>query len=107
MISILETVFDLLFNALLQIGFLAIIAAVFSHLVAKAKAKHQHLFYLAVLLLCVALPVINTFWRFPWPVVGEKSEEPVLSDARGLNQGSWIRQGHSTLHRPFIISPGL
>ena len=107
MISVPETISDLLLNALLQIGVFAIVAAVFSRVVAKAKAKHQHLFYLAVLVLCVAVPVINTLLRFPSPIVAEKSEEPVLSHARALKQRSWIWQEHSTQHGQFIISPGL
>ncbi len=58
-----ETLFDLLLNALLQIGFFAIVAAVFSRLVARTRAKHQHTFYFAVLLFSVAAPAINTLWQ--------------------------------------------
>lgn len=56
MSSIQETLFDLLLNSLLQIGFFAIVAAVFSRLVAKARARHQYFFYLAVLLFSVRGP---------------------------------------------------
>ena len=37
-----DTVFDLVLNAFLQIGLFAIVAAVFSRLVAKARATHQY-----------------------------------------------------------------
>jgi beta-lactamase regulating signal transducer with metallopeptidase domain len=106
MSSVQETLFDLLLNALLQIGFLAIVAAVFSRPVAKARARYQYCFYLAVLLFCLAVPVINTLWHSPLAVVAAKSQEPVLSDAGGVNQPSWIWQGHSRQHRQFIIPPG-
>src|SRR5258707_6327229 len=105
MSPIQETLFDLLLNAILQIGFFAIVVAIFSRLVAKARAKHQYCFYLAVLLFCLAVPVINTFWHFPSTVVAEKSQELVLSDAGGVNQSSWIWQGHSRQHRQFTIPP--
>lgn len=106
MSSIPETVFDLLLNALLQIGFLAILAAIFSRFVAKARASHQFFFYVAVLLFCVAVPVTNTLWHFPSTVIAEKSQGPLLSGSGGVNQPSWIWQGHSAQHRQFIIPPG-
>jgi beta-lactamase regulating signal transducer with metallopeptidase domain len=105
MSSILETLFDLLLNALLQIGFFAILTAVFSRLVGKAEAKHQHFFYLAVLLFCLIVPVANTFWHSPSTVVAEKSQQPVLPDMGGVSQGFWIWQGHSTQHNLSIIPP--
>ena len=74
MSSIQETLFDLLLNALLQIGFFAIVAAAFSRLVDKARAKHQYFFYLTDLLFCLAVPVINTLWHSPSTVVAEKSQ---------------------------------
>jgi beta-lactamase regulating signal transducer with metallopeptidase domain len=106
MSSIQETLFDLLLNAVLQIGFFAIMAAVFARLVAKAKAKHQYSFYLAVLVFCLAVSVINTLWRSPSAVVAEKSQQPVFSNAGGVNERFWIWQGHSRQHEQFIIPPG-
>ena len=50
-----ETVFDLVLNAFVQIGLFAIVTAVFSPLVAKARAKYQYVFYLAVFLFCQRL----------------------------------------------------
>jgi beta-lactamase regulating signal transducer with metallopeptidase domain len=106
MSSIQETLFDLLLNALLQIGFFAIVAAVFSRFVAKARAKHQYSFYLAVLLFCLAVPVVNTFWHSSSTVVAEKSQQAVRSDAGGVNQRFWIRQGYFRQHKQLIIPPG-
>ena len=105
MSSIQETLFDLLLNALLQIGLFAIVAACFSRLVAKARARHQFFFYFAVLLFCVAVPAINTVWHFPSTVVAKESQAPVLSGANGWRQNSWIWQAHSTRHWQFIIAP--
>jgi beta-lactamase regulating signal transducer with metallopeptidase domain len=101
-----ESLFDLLLNALLQIGFLAIVAAVFSRLVAKARAKHQYCFYLAVLLFCLAAPVANTFWHWPSTVVVEKSQQKISSDAAAANRIFWIWQEHTRPHEKFIIPAG-
>ncbi|MGC3971886.1 MAG: M56 family metallopeptidase [Pirellulales bacterium] len=57
--------FDLLLNAILQIAFLAIVAAVFSRPVAKLSARCQYAFYVAILLFCLAVPAVNTIWRSP------------------------------------------
>src|SRR6202049_2395695 len=101
-----ESLFDLLLNALLQIGFFAIVAAVFSRLVAKARATHQYSFYLTVLLFCVAVPVINTFWQTPSTVVAEKSQQQVPSNAGGANQRFWSWDGHSKQPKQLTISTG-
>jgi len=98
-----ETLFDLLLNALLQIGFFAILAAAFSRLVARARAKHQHVFYLAVFLLCVAAPVINTFWQSSSTVAGEKSKQQITSDAGGANHLFWSWDGHSKRQKQLMI----
>jgi hypothetical protein len=45
-----EVLFDLLFNALLQIALFAIVAAAMSRLIAKARAKYQYLFSYCCLL---------------------------------------------------------
>jgi beta-lactamase regulating signal transducer with metallopeptidase domain len=106
MSSIQETLFDLLLNALLQIGFFAIVAAVFSRLVAKARAKHQYSFYLTVLLFCLAAPVINTFWQSPSAVVAEKSQQQVAPNAGGTNYPFWIWRAQFKQHKQFTIAPG-
>jgi beta-lactamase regulating signal transducer with metallopeptidase domain len=102
-----ETLFDLLLNALLQIGFFAIVVAVFSRLVAKARAKHQYFFYLTVLLFCLAAPVTNTLWQSPSTVVAENPQQRVSSAAGGGNHGFWNWQGHSKQHQQFTIAPGV
>ena len=101
-----ENLFDLLLNALLQIGFFAILAAVFSRLVAKARAKHQYCFYLAVLLFCLAAPVANTFWHWPSTVVAEKSQQQTSSDAGAAKRIYSIWQEPTKPHLHFIIPPG-
>jgi beta-lactamase regulating signal transducer with metallopeptidase domain len=98
-----ETLFDLLLNALLQIGFFAILAAVFSRVLAKARPKHQYFFYLSVLLFSVAAPVINTLWQSPSTVFAEKSQLQVPSDAGGANHSFWSWDGHSKQHKQLTI----
>src|SRR5579863_6121237 len=105
MSPIQETLFDLLFNALLQIGFFAIVAAVFSRFVVKARAKHQYSFYLTVLLFSVAVPVINTFWHAPSTVAAEKSQQQVLSNAAGANHRFWSWDGQSKQPKQLTITP--
>jgi beta-lactamase regulating signal transducer with metallopeptidase domain len=100
-----ETLFDLLLNAILQIGFFAVVVAIFSRLVGKTRAKHQYCFYLAALLFCLAVPVINTLWQTPSTVVAEKSQLQIPSEAGAANQLFWIWQGHSKQHRQFRIAP--
>jgi hypothetical protein len=58
-----ETVFDLLLNAILQIGLFAVVAATFSRFVSKAKAKYQYFFYLSIFLFCLAAPIVNMLWQ--------------------------------------------
>src|SRR3984893_3282995 len=106
MTRINETLVDLLLNALLQSGFIAIVAAAFSRLVVKARAKHQYSFYLTVLLFCLAVPVINTFWQSPATVAAEKSQQQVPSDAGGANHRFWSWDGHSRQHKQLTIAPG-
>jgi beta-lactamase regulating signal transducer with metallopeptidase domain len=102
-----ESLFDLLLNALLQIGFFATVAAFFSRLVAKARPKHQYCFYLVVLLFCLAAPVANTFWHWPSTVVAEKSQQQISSGAGVVNRIFWIWQEHTRSHEQRIIPPGV
>src|SRR6266851_7316352 len=98
-----ETVFDLVLNAFVQIGLFAIVTAVFSPLVAKARAKYQHVFYLAVFLFCLAAPVINTIWQ-SHPITGAgKSLQQVLPEAGRPNQHFWGWQGRSDQHEHFTL----
>jgi len=107
MSPIQETLFDLLLNATLQIGCFAVVVAIFSRLVGKTRAKHQYCFYVAALLFCLAVPVINTLWQPPSTTVAEKSQLQVPPEAGAANQLFWIWQGHSEQHRQFTIAPGV
>jgi len=100
-----EILFDLLLNALLQIGFFAVVAASFSRLVAKARAKHQYCFYLGVLLFCLAVPVINTLWHVPPTVVAARSQQQLTSEAGAANHRFWIWQEESSPSQHFVILP--
>ena len=107
MSPIQETLFDLLLNAILQIGFFAVVVAIFSRLVGKTRAKHQYCFYVAALLFCLTVPVINTLWQSPSTVVAEKSQLQVSPEAGAASQLFWNWQGHSKQHRQFTIEPGV
>src|SRR5258708_7863683 len=100
-----ETLFDLVLNAFLQIGLFAIVAAIFSHLVAKARAKYQNVFYLAVFFFCLTAPVINTIWQSHPITVAGKSLPLVLPDAGLPNPSFWGWQGHSKQHEQFALGP--
>ena len=102
-----ESLFDLLLNGFLQIGLFAILAAVFSPLVANVKAKHQYCFYLTVLLFCLVAPVANTFWHWPSTVVTEKSQQQISSGAEAANRIFWIWREHPAPHEQFIVPPRL
>jgi beta-lactamase regulating signal transducer with metallopeptidase domain len=98
-----ETVFDLVLNAFLQIGLFAIVTAVLSPLVAKARAKYQYVFYVVVFLFCLATPVINTIWQSR-PIAGAALQQ-VLPEAGRSNQRFWGWQSHSELHEQFTLGP--
>jgi beta-lactamase regulating signal transducer with metallopeptidase domain len=100
-----ETVFDLALNAFLQIGFFAIVTASFSRLVARARAKYQYVFYLAVFLFCLAAPVINTIWR-SHPITGAgKSPQVVVGETGRPDHRFWGWQGHSGQPEQFTAGP--
>jgi beta-lactamase regulating signal transducer with metallopeptidase domain len=92
-------------NAFLQIGLFAIVTAIFSRLVAKARAKYQYVFYLAVFLFCLAAPVINTIWQSHPITGGGKSLQQVLPEAGRSNQRFWGWHGHSDQHEQFTLRP--
>ena len=89
--TIREVLFDLLFNAFLQVGFFAIVAAAFSLFIAKAKAKYQHSFYLGLLVLCMAVPTINTLWHTPPSAIAEKSLQNAVHQPGSSDPYSWVR----------------
>ncbi|HMD22437.1 MAG TPA: M56 family metallopeptidase [Alloacidobacterium sp.] len=105
--TIREVLFDLLFNAFLQVGFFAIVAAAFSLFIAKAKAKYQHSFYLGVLVLCMAVPTINTLWHTPPSAIAEKSLQNAVHHPGSSDPYSWmIWQGHSKAHGSLKLGAG-
>jgi beta-lactamase regulating signal transducer with metallopeptidase domain len=105
MSHIQETLFDLLLNAVVQIGSFALVAASFSRLVARMRARHQYAFYLAVLLICLAAPVINTLWQSPSTAISENFHHQVSSGAQGANHAFWSWQGHAAPHKQLTIAP--
>jgi beta-lactamase regulating signal transducer with metallopeptidase domain len=104
--AISEALFNLLLNSSLQMAFLASLVAAFSRLVARSRAKHQHLFYVAALLFCLAVPVINTLWPSPSSGAREKRQR---SDLTGAASGyrDWNLQRDVKQHRRFAIAPAL
>ncbi|MEG9438865.1 M56 family metallopeptidase [Edaphobacter sp. HDX4] len=105
--AIREALFDLLFNAFLQIASFAVVAAAFSPLIAKAKAKYQHLFYLGVLALSLAIPVSNTFWHTRPSVIAERPSQDALHKASSLNGAFWIWKGNSKAQLQFELGAGV
>jgi beta-lactamase regulating signal transducer with metallopeptidase domain len=104
MSQIREIVFALMLNAFLQIALFAIVAAAFSSLLAKARAKYQHVFYLAVLLFCLATPAINTVWQSHPSTGAGKSPQQVLP--AGLpNHDFWGWHGDSQRQKQFTLGP--
>jgi len=104
MIPILETLFSLLLNALLQIGLFAVLAVVFSRLVAKTRARYQYSFYVAVLVFCLLAPAVNTFWHSTIMAVAERSQQQASSDSGGANRNLWSWTGHPKPYKQLTIS---
>jgi beta-lactamase regulating signal transducer with metallopeptidase domain len=106
MSTIRELVFDWLFNASVQIGLFAILAAVLSPFIAKAKAKYQHCFFLAVFVLCLAAPVFNTLWQTRPSVVAKKSQQQPIQAREHRDHHFWVWNWHSKAHDSIILVPG-
>jgi beta-lactamase regulating signal transducer with metallopeptidase domain len=105
MSTIGELVFDWLFNASVQIGLFAILAAVLSPLIAKAKPKYQHCFYLAIFALCLAAPVFNTLWQTRPSVVAKGTPQQPILGTENPDHHFWVWSGHSKVHESIILSP--
>jgi beta-lactamase regulating signal transducer with metallopeptidase domain len=106
MSTIRELVFDWLFNASVQIGLFAILAAVLSPFIAKAKAKYQHCFYLAIFALCLAAPVFNTLWQTRPSVVAKGSQQQPILRTEHPDHHFWVWNGHSKAYESIILVPG-
>jgi beta-lactamase regulating signal transducer with metallopeptidase domain len=106
MSTIRELVFDWLFNASVQIGLFAILAAVLSPFIAKAKAKYQHCFYLAIFALCLAAPVFNTFLQTRPSVVAKRSQQLTIQGTEHPDHQFWIWNGLSKAHESIVLAPG-
>src|SRR3981081_1549674 len=105
MSTIRELVFDWLFNASVQIGLFAILAAALSPFIAKAKAKYQHFFYLAIFALCLGAPVFNTLWQTRPSVVAQRSQQQPVQGAEQTDHHFWIWNGLSKAHESIILPP--
>jgi beta-lactamase regulating signal transducer with metallopeptidase domain len=106
MSTIREIVFDWLFNASVQIGLFAILAAVLSPFIARAKAKYQHCFYLAIFALCLAAPVFNTLWQSRPSVVAKRSLQQPIQGTEHPDHHFWLWNGHSKGDESIILAPG-
>lgn len=101
-----ETVFDLLLNAILQIGLFAIVAAALSRLVAKVKGKYQYFFYLSVFLFCLASPPFNMLWRSHPSEDASRMQQLASPSGLGNHHSGWGWQGHSKERRQLRPGPG-
>jgi beta-lactamase regulating signal transducer with metallopeptidase domain len=102
MSAIRDLVFDWLINASVQIGLFAILAAVLSPLIAKAKAKDQHWLYLSIFALCLAAPVVNTLWQARPSVIAQQP----IQGTEHPDQHFWDWNVHSKAHESTILVPG-
>jgi beta-lactamase regulating signal transducer with metallopeptidase domain len=102
-----ETLFDLLLNAILQIGLFAIVAATLSRFVAKAKAKYQYFFYLSIFLFCLAAPIFNMSWQVHAGEEASRMQQLPSQSGFGNDHNGWGWQGHSREHRQFTLGPGV
>lgn len=101
MIAMREILVDLLLNALLQIGLFSVAAASLSRLIAKVTARYQYVAYLTVFLACLAVPILNTFWKSSPVVVAGHFEQQTASQA--AHHGFWSWQGLSAQSEHFVL----
>jgi beta-lactamase regulating signal transducer with metallopeptidase domain len=99
-------VFDLLFNASVQIALFAILAVIVSPFIAKAKAKYQHCFYLAIFALCLVAPVLNTLWQTRPSVAARGSQQQLIQGTEHLDHHFWLWNAHDEAHKPLVLELG-
>lgn len=99
MSALRNVLFDLLFNATLQAALFAVIVFAFAPLVAKARAKHQHVFYLLVLALCLAGPCFGTYLRPRASAAVQQQQQTASQDvvSRGHFLWSWVAHSNAAL----------
>ncbi len=73
---------------------------------AKAKAKYQHCFYLAIFALCLAAPVFNTLWQTRPNVVAKRSQQHLIQGTEHTDHHFWVWNGHSNAYESIILAPG-
>jgi len=103
MSPIREILVDLLLNAFLQITLFAIAVASLSRLIAKTKAKYQYVVYLAVFLLCVASPVVNTFGESSPIAMTGHFRQPIPSEVGAARHPFRSWQEQSSLQEHFAL----
>jgi beta-lactamase regulating signal transducer with metallopeptidase domain len=104
--AIREIVFDWLFNASVQIGLFAILAAVLSPFLAKAKANYQHWLYLAIFALCLAAPVFNTLWQSRPSLTEESIRLQSIPQTEQAEHNLWGWKGIPGAHKRSILVAG-
>jgi beta-lactamase regulating signal transducer with metallopeptidase domain len=105
--AIREVLFSLLFNAILQIGLFAMIAAALAPFIKRAHEKYQHTFYLGALILCLAAPVVNTLWHTRPSVIAKNSPQETLQQREAADRHFWGWEGHSEARIPIEFGPGM
>lgn len=105
MSPIRETLFYLLLNAFLQIGLFAMVAAAFSRFIAEIRAKYQYFIYLALFLVCLAAPVLNSFSK-SHPIAGaERSVQQIPPEIGAADYRFWSWSGHSSEDKHLALAP--
>jgi beta-lactamase regulating signal transducer with metallopeptidase domain len=105
MSTIQQLVLDWLFNASVQIGLFAILAAVLSRFIAKAKATYQYCFYLAIFTLCLTAPVFNTLWQTPPSVAAQRSQQQPIQGIEHPDHRLWGWDWNSKAYALVILAP--
>ena len=101
-----EVLFSLLLNASWQIALFALGAKAFSRLVARARPKEQHWFFLGVLALCLVLPFANTFWTPRPSAFADVGAQGMLQRGSPSYQDFWLWKGRSITQRQRLPGRG-
>lgn len=107
MSAVRQVLFDWLFNASVQIGLFAVLAAALSRYITKVKAKYQYCFYLAIFVLCLAAPVFNTLWQARPSVVARESQPQVTGGSGHADHSFWNWNIHPGAHESLVLTSGV